>query len=801
MSLKCKSQRLFLFVVLLFIISFNTHLSKASNTIYSGQSLSGNQTITSQDGVFELGFFTPGKSQNYYIGIWYKNLPNKTVVWVASRNQPISDPSSSELKLMRYGNLVLLEQSKTRIWSTNSSSNLANSTVATLLDNGNFVLRDTNSSNIIWQSFDYPTDTWLPGGKVGYNKLRNEKQVLSSWRSSEDPAPSLFSVEVEPNSSHVLLWNGSKLYWTSGLWDGKVFANVPEIAIDYYVKNFTYISNENESYFTYEAGFPTALTRFMLDVTGQLKQFVWRKEFPTWSLFWTKPPRQCDVYAFCGAFSSCNQNVPVCECIEGFKPRTLADWELGDHSDGCLRKTPLECENRGNDAFVLVTNISFPVNSEALTVGNIDKCQLVCLRNCSCTAYAYDNECLIWGSALFSLQKLPADDKSGRNLHVRVAASELVGTEAKPKTKKKTVWIVFGAIGGFFTLFSSILVIVWRRRHKARDDTLERVEDSLVVFKFRDIRNATKNFSEKLGEGGFGSVFRGTLPNSTLVAVKSLKSLKQGEKQFRAEVSTIGMIQHINLIHLCGFCIEGKQRFLVYDYMSNGSLESHLFNKDSNVLDWKTRYNIAIGTARGLAYLHEKCRDCIIHCDVKPENILLDGEYNPKVADFGLAKLLGRDFSRVLTTIRGTRGYLAPEWISGEAITPKADVFSYGMVLFEIISGTRNRDSVEDEMAKYFPYRVAAKINEGEEALTTLLDTKLEGNADVEELARACKVACWCIQDEDKNRPSMGQVVQVLEGVIEVDVHPIPRFIQGLTDNPMVPFVYQEISSSSSTVS
>ncbi|GFZ05663.1 hypothetical protein Acr_17g0012350 [Actinidia rufa] len=506
---------------------------------------------------------------------------------------------------MRYGNLVLLEQSKTRIWSTNSSSNLANSTVATLLDNGNFVLRDPNSSNIIWQSFDYPTDTWLPGGKVGYNKLRNEKQVLSSWRSSEDPALSLFSVEVEPNSSHVLLWNGSKLYWTSGLWDGKVFANVPEIAIDYYVKNFTYISNENESYFTYEAGFPTALTRFVLDVTGQLKQFVWRKEFPTWSLFWTKPPRQCDVYAFCGAFSSCNQNVPICDCIEGFKPRTLTDWQLGDHSDGCVRKTHLECENRGNDAFVLVTNIRFPVNPEALTVGNIDKCQLVCLRNCSCTAYAYDNGCLIWGSALFSLQKLPADDKSGRNLHVRVAASELVGAGAKPKTKKKNVWIVFGAIGGFFTLFSSILVIVWRRRHKARDDTLERVEDSLVVFKFRDIYEMPQRTSQKsLGKG------------------------------------------------------------------------------------------VLVRFSEG-------------HCPIQ-------------------------------------------------------------------LWWRRNRDSVEDEMAKYFPYRVAAKINEGEEALTTLLDTKLEGNADV---------------------------VQVLEGVIEVDVHPIPRFIQGFTDNPTEPFVYQGISSSSSTVS
>ncbi|XP_028127509.1 G-type lectin S-receptor-like serine/threonine-protein kinase At2g19130 [Camellia sinensis] len=159
------------------------------------------------------------------------------------------------------------------------------------------------------------------------------------------------------------------------------------------------------------------------------------------------------------------------------------------------------------------------------------------------------------------------------------------------------------------------------------------------------------------------------------------------------------MIQHINLVRLRGFCIQGTKRFLVYDCMSNGSLESHLFKKDNiNVLDWKTRYNISVGTTRGLTYLHEKCRDCIIHCDIKLENILLDAEDNLKVVDFGLAKLVEREISRVLTTMRGTRGYLVPEWISGEAITPKANVFRYGMLLFEIISGRRNSDIADEEM-------------------------------------------------------------------------------------------------------
>eukprot|EP00262_Sarcandra_glabra_P015145 TRINITY_DN4602_c0_g1_i1.p1 TRINITY_DN4602_c0_g1~~TRINITY_DN4602_c0_g1_i1.p1 ORF type:complete len:268 (-),score=40.63 TRINITY_DN4602_c0_g1_i1:98-901(-) len=245
------------------------------------------------------------------------------------------------------------------------------------------------------------------------------------------------------------------------------------------------------------------------------------------------------------------------------------------------------------------------------------------------------------------------------------------------------------------------------------------------------------------------------------------------------------MIQHVNLVRLHGFCSEGTKRLLVYNYMAEGSLNSHLFRKDLKILDWKTRYHIAIGTARGLAYLHEKCRNCIIHCDIKPENILLDDAFAPKVADFGLAKLVGREFSRVLTTLRGTRGYLAPEWIAGVAITSKADVYSYGMMLFEIISGRRNTEQSDDENSDfYFPISAARTIVEGD--VSSLLDYKLGGDANMEELSKACRVACWCIQDDEKYRPSMGQVVQFLEGTLEVEIPPIPRFLQLIAENQQV---------------
>ncbi|CAI0549032.1 unnamed protein product [Linum tenue] len=308
------------------------------------------------------------------------------------------------------------------------------------------------------------------------------------------------------------------------------------------------------------------------------------------------------------------------------------------------------------------------------------------------------------------------------------------------------------------------------------------VEGSLRAFSYRDLQSATRNFSDKLGEGGFGSVYKGVLSDS-MVAVKKLEGIRQGEKQFRSEVSTIGTIQHVNLVRLVGFCSEGAHKLLVYDHMPNRSLDSHLFNHGSGVLSWKTRYNIAMGIARGLTYLHEKCRDCIIHCDVKPENILLDAYMCPKVADFGLAKLVGRDFSRVLTTMRGTRGYLAPEWISGTPVTSKVDVYSYGMMLFEFVSGRRNlgRSNVDGEM-RFFPYEAMTVINEGGDVVE-LLDRRLGRDADPNEILRVCKVACWCIQDDESHRPMMSQVVQVLEGFLNVGMPTIPKTVSLLLDD------------------
>jgi hypothetical protein len=415
------------------------------------------------------------------------------------------------------------------------------------------------------------------------------------------------------------------------------------------------------------------------------------------------------------------------------------------------------------------------------SAASADDCELACLGNCSCTAYAYNGSCSLWHEALINLQDTSGTGTGGGAIMIRLAASEFTSTG---HNKKLIIGVVAAAVVAAVTVVVVVSVLLLRRR-RAKAPRRVKLEGSLMVFTYRDMQSVTKNFSEKLGGGAFGSVFKGLLPDATatVVAVKKLEGFRQGEKQFRAEVSTIGTIQHVNLIRLLGFCSEGTRRLLVYEHMPNGSLDRHLFVSSSGhgVLSWETRYQIALGIARGLDYLHEKCRDCIIHCDIKPENILLDDAFAAKVADFGLAKLMGRDFSRVLTTMRGTVGYLAPEWISGAAVTAKADVFSYGMLLFEIVSGRRNVEQRRDGTVDFFPSTAVSRLLDGD--VKSAVDGRLGGDADMDEAERACKVACWCVQDDEGARPTMGMVVQVLEGLVDATMPPIPRSLKLLGDD------------------
>ncbi|KAJ6836652.1 G-type lectin S-receptor-like serine/threonine-protein kinase [Iris pallida] len=768
------------FFFLLLCIFLSTGPSIASDVLSHGQSLSGNQTLVSRQGNFELGFFTPGNSSsNYYIGIWYKKLQPQTIIWVANRESPVASPSNSKLTISATGDLVLLNHDNTPIWSSNSNLSSAGSYLAILLDNGNLAVTNGSDSGLyLWQSFAHPTDTWMPGGWLGVDKITGEYQRLTSWKNSDDPAPGLFSQSMDPDGSnqYVILWNRTDIYWSSGLWNGQFFSAVPGTK-ESTAFNFTFIDDKDRKFASYTILDNNVITRYVVDSSGQGRQWYLFASSQKWTTVFTQPLDQCTVYSLCGNFGVCDDKNPtVCSCPDGFHPTKVQEWDLNDWSSGCSRRTQLKCGD--GDGFLKMVNMRLPANLEKLMIGSDKGCELACKNNCSCHAYSYGSAgCSVWKGEVRNLQQRHDGDGGGDTLFLRLVASDIPSSS---NSHRRTLAVTLGVVLSAVVLVGAAIVIAWAyRRRKQTRASEQAAEGSVIRFSYSTLQRMTKNFSDKVGTGGFGSVFKGVMPNSTLIAVKKLEGLRQGEKQFRTEVSTLGAVGHVNLVRLCGYCCERSQMLLVYEYMSGGSLDAHLFHDGCTFLNWRTRYQIILGTARGLAYLHEKCRECIIHCDVKPDNILLDEEFCPKVSDFGMAKLLGRDFSRVLTTMRGTVGYLAPEWISGSPITPKVDVYSFGMMLFEVVSGSRNtRSSEEEGDHSFYPSWAAREVIQGN--AMRLLDPKLEGVAEAEEVNNVCKVAIWCIQDSEERRPSMGQVVQILEGVLDVNMPPLPAALQNL---------------------
>ncbi|XP_073282827.1 rust resistance kinase Lr10-like [Primulina huaijiensis] len=317
-----------------------------------------------------------------------------------------------------------------------------------------------------------------------------------------------------------------------------------------------------------------------------------------------------------------------------------------------------------------------------------------------------------------------------------------------------------------------VIVYKFRRRHLSMFDLIEGFLQSHnnlmpIRYSYSEIKKMTRGFREKLGQGGYGSVYKGKLRSGNIVAVKLLSKPSTNGQDFINEVATIGRIHHINVVKLVGYCAERSKCALVYDFMPNGSLDKYIFSKekDSDLLTWDRKYGIAIGVARGIEYLHRGCDIQILHFDIKPHNILLDEHFTPKISDFGLAKFYSTDKNTVtLTAIRGTIGYVAPELIhrSIGGVSYKADVYSFGMLLIEMVGLRRDLGARDQTSSKYFPYWIYDCFNKGRDIEIGNVDEN-----DNQIVRRMTIVALWCIQLSPGDRPSMSKVLEMLESADE----------------------------------
>nr|GMD99498.1 G-type lectin S-receptor-like serine/threonine-protein kinase At4g27290 [Ipomoea batatas] len=534
-------------------------LSHARDTLTPTQFLKDGDTIVSSSGSFEMGFLSiPAGSINRYVGIWYKQLPVQTVVWIANRETALTNTTSAVLKIVEPGGrLVLIDGKNDTIWSTNSSRTAQNP-IAELLDSGNLVVRDAedeNPENFLWQSFDYPTDTFLPGMKLGKNLETGKEVYITARKSENDPSSGQFTFAFDPTGyPQGVIKNGQEKTYITGPWNGLRWSGIPAISPANTGYKYQAHINPREFYFQYEIVNNSYWARFVLSNSGDFQCFAWMNETQTWDSFIKAPMDICDSYDKCGANAFCNvANSPVCGCLENFVNNTRGGWDYW--SDGCHRRVPLKCKN-GTDGFKKYSGMKLPDTTHSWfnTTMSLKECEQTCLKNCSCAAYSSldisngGSGCLLWFNDLIDMRLL---SQNGQDIYIRLDSSEIpepVTEESHANSKGKKVKIIVVCL----SLLTTMILLGL----------------------------ATNSFSEnnKLGEGGFGAVYKGVLDDEQEIAVKRLsKTSTQGIEEFKNEVICIAKLQHRNLVKLLGCCIQGEEKLLIYEYMANKSLDTFIF--------------------------------------------------------------------------------------------------------------------------------------------------------------------------------------------------------------------------------
>ncbi|KAH0936451.1 hypothetical protein HID58_013568, partial [Brassica napus] len=802
---------LFILLQLCRIVSCSTSTLITKNlTIRDGDSL------ISEGEIFELGFFSPKNSTLRYVGIWFKNIEPRTIVWVANRETPLSDHNGA-LKIADDGNLVVVNGQNNTVWSTNVHPKL-NNNVAVLLETGDLVLySDSDRDTKYWESFNNPTDTFLPGMRVRVNPSMGENRAFIPWKSESDPSPGRYLMGIDPfGAIEIVIWEGETRKWRSGPWNSAIFTGVPDMfRVTNYIHGFKLSSPpdpDGSVFFTYVPSNKDDLLRFRIRFDGIVEQLMWNRDARNWTSLQVKPSKECEKYNRCGNYSVCNDSKDFdsgkCSCIFGFEPAYRNQWNKGNFSGGCKRRVSLNCSQslfaKKEDGFRVLKGMKVPDFGSVVSINNSETCKDVCLRDCSCNAYEVvpGIGCMIWTRDLVDMEHF---EYGGNNVNIRLAASEIGFLKSVfgllflcTTGGKKEIWIISFSIVGAFMLGLCCLCIwvLWKFRKNVKDIFCNKEDNALLdirknrdysvkslsslnevlvedqvdtpdlpTFSFNSVASATGDFSEenKLGQGGFGTVYKGQFSGGREMAVKRLSGKsKQGLEEFKNEILLIAKLQHRNLVRLLGCCIENDEKILIYEYMPNNSLDRFLFDESKRMsLEWRKRWDIIGGIARGLLYLHRDSRLKIIHRDLKASNILLDKEMKPKISDFGMARIFNyrQDQANTIRVV-GTYGYMAPEYAMEGMFSEKSDVYSFGVLILEIVSGSKNVSFRGSEHRSLIGYAWSL-WSQGK--TKELIDPTIKEVRDVNEAIRCIHVGMLCTQDSVIHRPNMGSVLLMLE--------------------------------------
>lgn len=728
----------------------------ATSSLRPGEQLNSTGTLVSDGGRFTLGFFTIPQTNHTFLGIWYTADAQSRRLWVANRDTPLTS-DSGVLEIDDSGTWKISVGGNTLV-NVSDRVGSSNATVAQLQESGNFVLLDEADGNrTLWNSFDYPTNALLPNMKLGYNTTTQQNWSLTSWLSdSIIPASGTFtlSLEATDNSGQLVIRRRGELYWTSGPMDANqtfLYTSALTDRSNLYRHRINLVSDDGGMYFYFETGVSIVA---MLELTseGQLLD--------------SANSRLVGYYQdFCYGYQS---------------------------NDGCVGTTQPTCRNNGD--FFQNKNGDFPPGTRSSYDDNsslsLSDCMERCWGDCTCLGFTVNSNgtgCITWtgnSQDVFSESSTPG----------AVSKYVLVSQESldDSPTGKSTIWIAVGVPVLFMILLtSSLLGYSMKRRYrlkaeerKQRQEFLDQLDTSdtfddtrgngtsggeprhdIKMFGYGSIMVATDNFSveNKLGEGGFGPVYKGKLLDGREIAVKRLsRTSGQGMIEFKNELILISKLQHTNLVRVLGCCIHQEERMLVYEYMPNKSLDFFLFDPERKErLDRSTRFNIIEGVAQGLLYLHKYSRMKVIHRDLKAGNVLLDENMNPKIADFGMARIFKSNESQANTNrVVGTYGYMSPEYAMEGAFSIKSDVFSFGVVVLEVISGRRNNSFYNPD----HPFNLigfAWELWKEGDALE-LKDQSLGDGSPANQILRAIQVGLLCVQENAVDRPTMQEVISML---------------------------------------